>query len=185
MNTLHEYRIPFVGLKNGLHYFNFEVNDGFFEHFETSLVAKGKVFVDISLDRRTHVMTLTFDIGGQVHTECDRCLEPVDIPIHGHHKLFVKISHNQSGSDPSFELDKGSDDVLLIGQDATHIELAGPIHEFIQLSVPIQRNCDELPEDQKPCNQEVIKKLNGEDVANKKEENEKPIDPRWDKLRNL
>jgi hypothetical protein len=47
-----EYRIPFVGLQVGIHYFNFEVGDAFFEHFEGSLVQQGKVFVDLALEKR-------------------------------------------------------------------------------------------------------------------------------------
>lgn len=179
MKRLHDYSIPFVGLKNGLHYFNFEVDDTFFANFENSMVERGKVFVDISLDKRTRVMTLVFDIGGAVYTECDRCLEAIDLPIHGHHKLYVKVSSGQTSKDPEYELELGSDEVMLIGEDATHLELAKIMYDFIQLSIPIQRTCDQVPE-KGTCNQEMLSKMDGSDQTE-----EAPIDPRWEKLRNL
>ena len=34
MNNLKEYLIPFVGLKEGKHQFDYQIDDSFFEHFE-------------------------------------------------------------------------------------------------------------------------------------------------------
>ena len=38
--------IPFVGLKQGVHSFNFEIGKTFFDAFPFSIVEKGKISVD-------------------------------------------------------------------------------------------------------------------------------------------
>ncbi len=170
-----------MGLKNGVHYFNFEVDDAFFGQFEESPVQRGRVFVDLALDRRNRVMTLDFDIAGRVHTECDRCLAAVDMPIHGHHKLYVKQDRPVDGPE--------DEDVLFLSPEATHIDLVRPIYEFTLLSLPWQRTCEDLPEDERPCDLDVIRKLEREAGALPETESETdrttPIDPRWEKLRSL
>ncbi|MBI1192133.1 MAG: hypothetical protein GC205_03010 [Bacteroidetes bacterium] len=186
-----EYRIPFVGLQVGIHYFNFEVGDAFFESFEGSLVQQGKVFVDLALEKRDRVMTLTFDIGGQVHVECDRCLAPLQLPIHGHFKVYVKTGREGALED---------EDVIIIGPEETHLDIEQHMYEFIQLSVPMLQGCEELPLASRPCNLEVLRRLQGQNLdpsdeteikAPKKPEEtihqdlSKPVDPRWDKLRSL
>ncbi len=158
MKSLKEYRIPFVGLKHGVHYFNYEVDDTFFQQFEGGLIEKGKVFVDLMLDKRERVMSLTFDISGQVHVECHRCLAPLNMPIHGHFKVYVKAGRDEALED---------DDVIVIGTEETHLDLGQHMHEFIQLSVPMLHVCDDLPESKRPCNWEVLKKLNAQHFGEK------------------
>ena len=183
MKGLLEYRIPFVGLQMGIHYFNYEIGDDFFQAFEDGLVRQGRVFVDLALEKRERVMTLTFDIGGQVHTECDRCLAPLNLPIHGHFKVYVKIGREGTVED---------EDVIVIAPEATHLDLALHMNEFIQLSLPMIRGCEEIAIANRPCNLEVLNRLEGENLENKEVKEEQiqkdlpqPVDQRWEKLRNL
>lgn len=179
MKGFSEYRIPFVGLAWGLHYFNYEVDDHFFQAFEGGLVSKGRVFVDLALEKRERVMTLTFDIGGQVHTDCDRCLAPLNLPIHGHFKVYVKTGRETQSED---------EDVIIISPEATHLELSQHIYEFIQLSLPMLRGCEEVALPNRPCNWEVLRRLennSSEDSEPIQKQPDQPVDPRWEKLRSL
>ena len=51
MKGLREYVIPFIGLKNGLHHFNFEIGAPF-SHFPDSLIRECGLFVDLAFDKR-------------------------------------------------------------------------------------------------------------------------------------
>ena len=44
--------IPFVGLKQGLHYFNFKVEKSFFDYFPYSLIEKGSLNAEVSLEKK-------------------------------------------------------------------------------------------------------------------------------------
>lgn len=170
LKPLVEYRIPFAGLKSGTHYFNFEAGDDFFGHFEANLVREGRVFADLCVEKRPRVSTLTFDLGGQVRAECDRCTAHLDLPIHGHFKVYLKYRGEKE--------DEGNEEVILVSPDEPEVDLSGLINEFIQLSLPMRRDCREIPEGRRPCNMDVIRKLEG--TGDRTE-----TDPRWDKLRAL
>ena len=51
MRSMGEYVIPFVGLKTGIHTYEFDVDDTFFEGFEYSIIEKGKVHVKLELEK--------------------------------------------------------------------------------------------------------------------------------------
>jgi hypothetical protein len=55
-----EFIIPFVGLKQGKHVFEFDITDAFFETFEYSIIQKGKVHIEFTLDKKE-----TMIIGGK------------------------------------------------------------------------------------------------------------------------
>ena len=46
-----KYDVEFKGLNEGLHEFEFEVQDAFFEHFEKGLVSVGSIKVKVKLEQ--------------------------------------------------------------------------------------------------------------------------------------
>jgi len=44
------YRIPFVSLKNGIHNYEFEADETFFQHFEESLIEKAEISYSVELE---------------------------------------------------------------------------------------------------------------------------------------
>jgi hypothetical protein len=59
-----KYDIEYKGLKEGLHDFEFEVDNKFFAHFEESLVDNGRVVVKVIFEKRSSFMKLHFYITG-------------------------------------------------------------------------------------------------------------------------
>ncbi len=172
MNEMREYQIPFVGLKPELHHFNFELDASFFSHFEGSQVTQGKVFIDLAFDKKDRLFVLNFDVSGSVGTDCDRCGQPFELPIHGNYTLFVKVGDKR-------EEDADNDDVIWIAESESVLDVSEMIYEFVHLSIPIKR-AHPLDRNGIPgCDPEIIKLLGTHDEVN----NEK--DPRWDILNNL
>jgi len=87
----HSYKIPYVGLKIGLHKFNYNLDNSFFEQFSQSLVKNAKIEAVLLLDKKTNFFELTFKLDGWVNTLCDRCCEDYKLEITDDHKLFVKF----------------------------------------------------------------------------------------------
>ena len=81
MEVLDHFSIPFIGLKVGLHQLKFEVDDSFFAEYENSLVKQGELTVTLDLDKRSHMAGLDFSLEGTVITDCDRCMEDINLPI--------------------------------------------------------------------------------------------------------
>ena len=96
MKLSNDYKIPFVGLKLGLHTFDFNVDDTFFEMFEYSIIHKGNVKIELQLEKKETMLVGNYSIEGVVETECDRCTDPVDVEVKGIYQLIYKFDTEPS-----------------------------------------------------------------------------------------
>jgi len=113
------------------------------------------------------MLELIFEVKGEVVVNCDICADPMDLPMEFSEKLIVQFGDQQ------FE---NTDEILVIPHGEHEINIAQPLFEFIQLSLPAKR---QHPEGK--CNPEMLKKL--EEYSSKK--GSQDIDPRWEVLKNI
>lgn len=172
MDTLKQFSIPIKGIKNGIHQFEFQLSTKFFENFENSPVKDGKFEVKLEFDKRIDMFVLTFDINGSIKANCDRCLESIDLPIEDQQNLIIKISEE----DVLEEVD-----VIYILSSQSELNVAKYIYEYIILALPLTNVYDCDSEENKPCNEEMLKHL---DVSPRTDEETKD-NPVWDVLKNL
>lgn len=165
---LKQFVIQFSGLKLGLHEYEFEIVDMFFERFHIEDVLGGNIHVNFSLTKRENMMEFIFKFNGKLKSSCDRCLDNLDIPIQMEKELMVKFSD---------ATDETNDELLVVGYDEYQIDIAPYLYEFIALGVPLRKV---HPENE--CNPEVIERLHPE-IDESVEENE--ISSVWDKLKKL
>ncbi|HEX3009604.1 MAG TPA: DUF177 domain-containing protein, partial [Bacteroidales bacterium] len=85
-----QYVIPYKGLKDGLHLFDFKVDDLFFESFENSEVEKGNVNIHVTLHKKPTILEFLFELNGEVFVPCDRCLDPVLMGVEYQAPFYVK-----------------------------------------------------------------------------------------------
>ncbi|MFN8300589.1 MAG: DUF177 domain-containing protein [Chitinophagales bacterium] len=175
MKGLREFEIPYVGLKIGVHKFEYDIDGNFFRHFDDAPIHDCKVRVKLEFEKKETFFILNFFIDGSVSTECDRCTAPFNKEIFGDYTCFVKFS------DKAAEL-VDEDEVLFISRDETIIDVSQLVYEYILLCLPMQRLGCKEPGKEPQCNKEVLKYLvkEGETKAEKTEE-----DPRWAALKNL
>lgn len=164
MGNRREYEIAFVGLKPGIHEFNYQVDDKFFVDFkETDLESIGfnncNASVKMLLEKHTSFMMLKFEIGGSVSVTCDRCGNPLPINLWDEFNLVIKQVENPEEMNQNEE----DPDVFYISRTESHIHLADWIYEFVMLSIPMQRMCSEEEIGGPQCNKEILallKKMN-------------------------
>ncbi|MEX0812367.1 MAG: DUF177 domain-containing protein [Chitinophagales bacterium] len=172
------YRIPYVGLKEGLHTFDFKITEKFFETVDIEEVEKADIAVDIEFNKKSSHFELKFNIQGYLLTACDRCLEQYPQELLDEYKIFVKLTdqENEESEDP---------DVVFINRQETHLDLKQLIYEFIELSIPLQRVCPN-PGKTKYCNPDMLKYINKHKDKGSEEQNENDdIDPRWSALKKI
>ncbi len=169
MDYLSEFVIPFKGLKNGVHQYNFQIKDKFFESISYSELKKGDVIVILMLHREENMLTLDFQIDGTIEVNCDRCNELYYQPIKGDKRLIIKFGKNEY---------EESAEVLVIPFEEHQINVRHYIYEFVNLLLPYRKVHPKDKYGIHQCNPEVIKKL--EELKPKPAE-----DPRWDKLKKL
>jgi uncharacterized protein len=176
MGGLKDFKIPFTSLKDGSHDFKFEVTDSFFDAFPYSEIKKGNVHVDVTLVKHFHMLTVDIKMKGEVEQVCDRCGNDYTQPVEGERRLVVHLDSDK------FE---DEDDLISLPESVHALDLSQYLYEYITLLLPSRKVCGGNPEGSNQCDPEMIQKLEELRAGSDSEEEEKPIDPRWDSLRNL
>jgi uncharacterized metal-binding protein YceD (DUF177 family) len=172
MNYLSQYTLPFSGLSEGKHQFDFTADDRFFAEFETSEVEKGELMIQVELEKRSTYLSLTFSIKGTVELVCDRCLENFNYPLESNRKLLVKFSEKQIEDEA---------ELIYLHPNDFQVEIAQYIYEFVILSLPIRRVHPDGDNGETLCDPVMIKKL--EELRYHGDNLDEPDDPRWNELR--
>ena len=175
--NLKEYTIQFVGLKQGEHYFEYDIDNAFFDHYQYDDFNSINVKVDLTLVKKSTLMELMFYMNGHVNVNCDLTNEPYDHPMEGDYKLVIKF-----GQEYNDELE----DILIIPHGEYEINVAQYIYELIVLTMPAKRVHPGVKDG--TLDSEILDKL--DELSIKKEKNtaagdEKTIDPRWEKLKDF
>ena len=150
MNILGRYNIPFAGLKDGVHEFNFLIDNKFFEIFDFSELREGEVDVNFTLHKKARFLQLDFDLKGQVKVTCDRCLDEFYLPVSYQTTLIVNFGNDNS---------EPEDSIVVIPYSETQINISQYIYEFINLSLPIRRVHPDGPDGETMCDKSMLDKI--------------------------
>ena len=154
------FEIAFVGLKQGVHEFNYVVDDKFFVEKGSPDFTNCQANIKLLLDKKSSFMLLKFEIGGKADIACDRCGNPLKMDIWDEFNMLVKLVENPDEMNNQEE----DPDVFYISRTDSHIDVAGWIYEFVLLSFPLQKMCSDEEMGGPQCNKEVLEKLKAMEV---------------------
>lgn len=151
-----EYEIAFVGLKPGIHEFNYEISDKFFEDYGEQDFWDCHATVKLLLEKSPNFMLLRFQVGGSLKVVCDRCSSNLPLNLFEDFTVTVKAVENPEEMNDTEE----DPDVFYISRGESHLTVAPMIYEFVNLSVPMQKECDYENMDGPYCNEAAREALN-------------------------
>lgn len=165
MNQRREFEIAFVGLKPGVHEYEYRIEDKFFvpygeQDFENCVAA-----IKLKLEKNNGFMQLKFDVDGSVNAACDRCGNTLPMQLWDEFNIIVKMVDNPDEMNEQEE----DPDVYYISRGESHLHLADWIYEFINLSIPLQKMCSKEEMGGPKCNKEVLEKLQKMEEETRKE----------------
>lgn len=173
MKFRREFEIAFVGLKPGLHNFNYKIDDSFFEKFEKPEFTQANIEIDLSLDKKSGIFLLRFKINGNVQIPCDRCGDDFEMNIWDEFELVVKIIDDNLVEQKN-QIDA---EVAYIGHSESILDVSPWIYEFIILSVPMQHIHPDNENGDSTCNKTALNFLN--------QENSNSQPNLWNQLKNI
>lgn len=179
MKKITNYDINLVKLKDKKHEYDFVLNDEFFELFDQTLVNGGNLKAHVELDKTPLLLTLEVNIKGVVNLTCDRSLENFDYPIDLNQTLLVKYG------DEEIELDEN---VLQIPHDTQNLNMAQHLFDYIGLAIPMKKLHPRFEVDYSEEGDILIystSTTSTDQDTDTEPENDAPVDPRWDILKNL
>jgi uncharacterized metal-binding protein YceD (DUF177 family) len=179
MSRRREFEIAYVGLKPGIHEYQYSIDDRFFEAYQQQDFKNCKAQVKLSLDKNSSFMLLKFEVGGILEVVCDRCNSDLPMELWDEFNITVKLvddpeQMNEQEEDP---------DVYYIGRSEGHLDVANWIYEFINLSIPMQKTCSFENMEGPFCNKTAMEMLKKLGSAGEKKEN--PIWKGLEKFKDL
>jgi uncharacterized protein len=178
MKAWRDFDIDIYKLSNQKHYYNFDLEDVFFSNFPDSLLTKGKLKVDLIIEKSETFIISIFDIKGMVELTCDRSLELFDFEIITKNKLIFKFGE---------DLVEITDEIVTIPRDAQKINVAQYIYEFIGLAIPMKKLHPKFEKEylEDRDDQETILIYSTEKDKSEEKAPEDQVDPRWKVLNGL
>ncbi|WP_196891203.1 YceD family protein [Aureivirga marina] len=177
MKDLKTFNIPFVGLKETKHQFEYQIDNTFFKLFQFDedfdLV---NLKVDLEFNKKSTMFELFFKVSGFIRLNCDLTNELFDQEITGELPLIVKFGE---------EFNDENEEILILPRAEFQLNVAQYIYELIVLSIPQKRIHPGIEDG--TLETDVFDRL--ETYAPKEVEEESTeeeyVDPRWEKLRKL
>jgi uncharacterized metal-binding protein YceD (DUF177 family) len=155
MGNRREFEIAFVGLKPGIHEYYYQVDEKFFANYKQTDFTNCQASIKLTLEKNTSFMMLKFEVGGSVNVVCDRCGNTLPMDLWDEFNMVVKQVENPDEMNDSEE----DPDIFYISRTESHLHVANWIYEFVSLSIPMQRMCDENEIGGPLCNKEILAML--------------------------
>lgn len=174
MRKLEEFTIPFVGLKQGNHQFEYEIDNEFFEHFEYDEFNNSSIQVSALMEKKPNMLEFKLKASGTVNVNCDVTNEPYDQPIDNELHLVVKFGEEYNDED---------EELLILPNGEYKVNIQQYIYEMCVLATPIKRIHPGVLDG--TLQSEVLDKLEELSPKENEDQDDEEIDPRWNKLKNL
>ena len=175
MKDLKQFEIPFIGLKEGNHIFEYQIDKKFFNIFQFDEFDDANLKAVVNFLKKSTMMEINFNITGTVNVPCDVTNESFDLEIEGNLPLIVQFGH---------EYNDDNEEILILPQEAYQMNIAQYIYELVILSTPTKRVHPQVLDG--TMESETLKKLEELKIIKEKTvDKEKATDPRWDKLKDL
>ena len=168
-----EFSVPFSGLKQGKHEFDYVVNNEFFESFGYTDFNDAELKLHVLLNKKSTMLEFKLAANGIVNVDCDITSEPYDQSISTELDLVVKFGD---------EYNDENDEILIIPHGEHQVNIAQYAYEMIVLAVPQKRIHPGVLDG--TLDSDAIKKLE-ELQPKERRDNKEDTDPRWDALKKL
>lgn len=129
MGKFSAFKLPLKSLPAGSHDFDYRLDKEFFLNMESSDIRDGSIDVHATVNNKGQYFDLNFEIKGEVTLLCDRCLDEMQWPIDTVYHIAVKYGQN---------FNDDSDDLLVIPESDSYLNVAYMIYDTIALNIPIK-----------------------------------------------
>jgi len=169
-----EFMIPFVGLKEGKHNFEFRITKAFFDFFEYDEFNDVSITISLLLNKTATMMELDFNSQGTINVNCDLTNEPFNEPIKTELKLIVRFGE---------EFNNENEEILILPHGEYEVDVKQYIYEMIVLAKPFKLRHPGIEDG--TLDLEILSSIEKYSLKESTEEETEDVDPRWNKLKNL
>lgn len=170
MDRLDRYNVDLKGVATGMLEREWHLGDDFFVDVRSTDILSGSLDVCLTARAVGDAVKMLFRIEGEVQVPCDRCLEPVSLPVSVERELTARWGEEYEDDGDSITIPEGTGEV----------NVAWNIYEFISLEVPLRHvHADGQ------CPGEAGQLLGEYSTDEPGQEGEDPVDERWSELKKI
>ncbi len=126
--------IALDGLKGPKTELDARIGKEFFEEFENDQILDADVKVLATVEKSGKYIGIDLKLEGSVTVPCDRCLEPLTLPVNACPRFSVKFSPVPSVESPEEENGR---EILVLPENEAVLDLGQIVYDFVCLSIPI------------------------------------------------
>ena len=126
-----QYEVRLASLSEGEHERVFTCDTTLFSDMENCDVLHCDVQVTLHIRRRGDIFSLRFVCKGSLAVPCDRCLDPLEIPVDTTYDLQVRYG---------LEFDDSADNILVLPERQTILDVEPVIYTTLMLCIPLQKH---------------------------------------------
>lgn len=169
MDRFKDYDVIFSGLKEGKHRFTFDIDQKFFDLFETDLeFSNPRITAEVLMEKHSTFMEFWISTKGTVELICDISNQTFDQQLENEIRVLVKFGE---------EFDDSDIEVITIPHHSHPFNVAQLIYEDVMLSIPMKKVSPNLSEEDLETLQHY--------TTDEKPQEDLNEDPRWEALRKL
>lgn len=146
------YTLSVAGLSLGMHNFGYELNNEFLDQFEQDLLNTIDIKVDLNLEKAERHMVLSFAFKGHFTSNCDRCLNPVQLAVDFEDSIIVRM-------DSQAQEKEDDDEIWWIKDETEQIDLSQYFYDCLMLQRPLRLICPLDSEGRETCDPKVLSLL--------------------------
>ncbi len=128
-----DFAIAYKGLAEGVHRFEWRLDDQFFAAFDSPEIHGGDVAATLDLEKGAAGLNLNFTMKGVVRVDCDRCLEECEVPVKWGGGFRVRMGEEQT---PAGDFDG---ELMVLSPGEGVLDVAQYIYESVVLALPLKR----------------------------------------------
>jgi uncharacterized metal-binding protein YceD (DUF177 family) len=169
-----DFDIEFVGLKLGLHDFEYKIENTFFQDIDFIDFNSINVVVKVKLVKKTTLLELNLESKGSVELNCDITNELFNQSVNNSFDLVVNFGQ---------EFNNENEEILILPHSEHKLNIEQLIYELVTLSIPQKRIHPGVLDGS--LESDILDKLNELSPKENASANKREIDPRWEKLKKI
>ena len=168
---MNDYQIKYRNIKEGKHFYEFNIEKSFFNLFNNSEVEEANITVNVTLEKKADKEKININLHGEIYNLlCDLCSSNMSVNISSKTTFLIEISDEEETS---------LDDILYVRSNTNVISIKHLLYELIILAMPHKRIHPINKNGESACDKEMLKLV--EDYSLKKHVD----DDRWSELKKI
>ena len=132
-----DFLIPLNGLSQGRTASCLEVDKEFFESFGNSEILDADLTALVEVEKSGQYIGIDCNVSGEVSVACDRCLDPLSVPVDTTARLSIKFGKGEASVQD--ENDTPEREIVQVSDADADFDLAQVIYDYVCLSLPVLR----------------------------------------------